>query len=74
VLDRLNPQQVHEEILRLADGRMPVLCCFECAGGEQWCHRALAAAWLAEGTGMAVPELGYEDQALHPLRPPATLL
>jgi hypothetical protein len=32
------------------------------------------ASWLAQSLGIAVPELGFEDQALHPLRPPALLV
>jgi hypothetical protein len=33
-----------------------------------------AASWLAQSLGIGVQELGYEDQALHPLRPPETLV
>jgi hypothetical protein len=74
VLDRLDPRVVQDEIMQRAGDQIPVLCCFERVGGGQWCHRALAAAWLAEGLGVAVPEIGHEDQPLHPLRPPTTLL
>jgi hypothetical protein len=74
VLDRLDPLQVLDRIQRLADARIPVLCCFERVGGPQWCHRSQAASWLAQSLGIGVQELGYEDQALHPLRPPETLV
>jgi hypothetical protein len=72
VLATLDPQQVYEDIMRLASGRIPVLCCFEAVGGPKWCHRSLAAAWLADGLGIMVPEVGYEHlpQAQHPLLPP----
>jgi hypothetical protein len=72
---RTDPLQVRDDLLRLAGGAIPVLCCFEKAG-VTWCHRSLTAQWLSEGLGQPVPELGFEDlpQALHPLRPPATLL
>jgi hypothetical protein len=70
ILCRLGAKQVAAELMALAGGKVPVLCCFERAGSGKWCHRALAAAWLAEALGEAVPELGHEDrpQNLHPLR------
>jgi hypothetical protein len=75
VLGRLDPEQVHRELMQLAGGRIPVICCFEradrlCPG--QYCHRALAAAWLSESLGVMVPEFGFEtlSQEQHPLRPP----
>jgi hypothetical protein len=71
VLDRLDPHQVAAELHELAGGRVPVLLCFERAGTPTWCHRALCAAWLAEGLGVPVPEFGYErlPQDAHPLNP-----
>jgi hypothetical protein len=74
LLSRLDAQQVHEDIMRIADGRIPVLCCFERVGSGQWCHRSQAASWLAQGLGIAVPELGFEGETLHPLRPPKMLI
>ena len=73
VLDKLDPKAVAAELAALAGGRVPVLCCFERPHTGQWCHRALAAAWLAEALGEPVPEFGFEGlaQAEHPLRPPA---
>ena len=58
--------------MRLANGRVPVLCCFEAVGGPKWCHRSLVASWLSAALGEAVPELGFEDrpQERHPLLPP----
>jgi hypothetical protein len=74
ILGPLDPVKVAEQLLELAGGRVPTLCCFERVGGPQWCHRSLAARWLSDGLGVPVPELGYEGltQDQHPLRPPPT--
>ena len=58
---------------------MPVMLCFErppaqaamISGDGEWCHRAMAAEWLAEALGFVVPEFGFEDlpQHEHPLMP-----
>ena len=71
VLERLDPRVVAGELTALARGRIPVLVCFEKAGTGAWCHRAMAAAWLAEGLGQAMPEIGYKKrpQDQHPLLP-----
>ena len=76
LLSRLDPERVHDELMRIADGRVPVLCCFERVGGPGWCHRSLAASWLSDALGVAVPELGFESLAmdLHPLLPQGSLL
>jgi hypothetical protein len=29
----------------LADGRIPVMVCFERRGSQDWCHRAMTAKW-----------------------------
>jgi hypothetical protein len=73
ILGPLNPQAVAGELLEMAGGRIPVLLCFERPGRGQWCHRALVAQWLAEATGQAVPEFGFETlpQHNHPLLPPS---
>src|ERR1700760_3271647 len=57
VLDWLDPEQTLAETEPLARGRIPVLCCFETVGTGQWCHRALAARWLAGSLGIPVPEV-----------------
>jgi hypothetical protein len=71
ILRPLDRKRVITELLELAGDRIPVLCCFERAGGPSWCHRALAAEWLAEGLGHSVPEYGFENvpQQGHPLLP-----
>jgi len=76
ILDRLDPAEVLRDLQRISYGKTPVLCCFERVGGPQWCHRSLAASWLAQSLGIEVPELGHEGlpQALHPLRAPEMLV
>jgi hypothetical protein len=67
VLAPLDPRQVAAELDELVRGMIPVIVCFERVNNPKgdWCHRALAAEWLAEGLGQAVPELGYETLAQH---------
>jgi hypothetical protein len=69
VLGLFDPHEVRVRLRQLAGDRVPVMCCYERVGSGQWCHRALAAAWLAEGLGIRVSEFGHEDQdqPLHPL-------
>ena len=71
ILARLDPCVVARELQTIAGGRTPVLCCWEHAGGPSWCHRSLAARFLAEAVG-PVPEVGFEhlDQSQHPMLPP----
>jgi hypothetical protein len=72
VLARLDPHRVRDELLRLADGRVPVLCCFE-RGPPATCHRALVAEWF-EKAGITCRELGHEERAEHPLMMPLARL
>jgi hypothetical protein len=71
VLSRLDPVAVAAELGKMAGERIPVLVCFEKPGRGDWCHRAMAAQWLADGIGEPVPELGFEHLPLdqHPLLP-----
>ena len=71
ILDKLDPHVVVAELQALSGGRIPVLCCFERAGGPDWCHRALVSEWLTNTIGLSVPEFGFEDQRDHPMRPPS---
>jgi len=50
VLDKLNPQQVYEEL-----GEDAVLLCWEKTG--QFCHRHLVAKWLEKELGVKITEL-----------------
>lgn len=71
ILGPLDPRVVAAELAAMANGGVPVMLCFERAGHGSWCHRALAAEWLAEALGEPVPEFGFEDlpQHRHPLMP-----
>jgi len=71
ILGPLNPRAVADELAEMALGHIPVLLCFERPGSDQWCHRAMAAEWLAEALGQPVPEFRHEDfpQGEHPLMP-----
>ena len=61
-LNALEPRAVMADITRLADGRTPILCCFEATddiiAGLCWCHRSLAAHWLHKTLGVTVREFG----------------
>jgi hypothetical protein len=71
ILSQLDPRVIAADLLAMAGGRIPVLLCYERPNGKDWCHRAMAAQWLAEATGSPVPELGFENlaQHMHPLWP-----
>jgi hypothetical protein len=66
-LSKLNPQEVVEDILALADGLVPTLLCYESAtqdfkdGVEQWCHRGLVSGWLKDTLDIDVHEVGRES-------------
>ncbi|HEY4041250.1 MAG TPA: hypothetical protein VGM32_05310 [Rhodopila sp.] len=62
ILARLNPQLVAGELLALARGNVAVLVCFERPNTGKWCHRSLAALWLAEALGEPVREIGFETR------------
>jgi hypothetical protein len=72
ILGPLDPTLIADALLALGNGRVPVLLCYEQPIPGQWCHRAMAAEWLAEVLGATVPEFGYESlpQHEHPLMPP----
>ncbi len=72
ILGPLDPRFIADALLALGNGRVPVLLCYEQPNHGQWCHRAMAAEWLAEVLGATVPEFGFESlpQHEHPLMPP----
>jgi hypothetical protein len=74
ILGRLNPQQVVTDLVRLADGKIPALLCWEPPSrSSQWCHRGLAAAWLHDELGLQIKEFGHEGEGwgwAHPKLPP----
>jgi hypothetical protein len=71
ILAPLDPAKIVTAILDRAAGHIPVLCCFERPNGREWCHRAMAAEWLAAHLKEPVPEVGFEHlpQHEHPLMP-----
>jgi hypothetical protein len=72
ILGHLDPRVIASHLVDLARGNTPVMSCYEHAGGADWCHRAMAAEWLAEALGRPVPEVGFEALAQedHPLMSP----
>jgi hypothetical protein len=65
VLAPLDPQQVVNDIMKLAGDRIPVLVCYESPkdiqAGTKWCHRHIAAVWLEDSLGIEVREVGQRD-------------
>ena len=81
VLNRLDPQRVVNELVQFADGKVPVLVCYEKPDDNQWCHRGLVSVWLKETIDLEVLELGLEDcgcgyshPKLHPTQVPREAL
>lgn len=65
LLGRLDPQEVWDDLHRLAGGAEPVLLCFERDRCD--CHRGLVADWLCEELGVEVAEFdpaGFEGRTL----------
>ena len=58
ILDRLDPQQVWDDLHRLAGDQEPVLLCWERPPftPTNWCHRRLVADWFERALGVTVPE------------------
>lgn len=76
ILSSLDPVDVVRKLAVRSQGRPIALLCFERADTEDgWCHRALAARWLAAALGKPVPEFGFEHlpMDLHPTLPPSLL-
>ncbi len=71
ILAPLKPATVILQILAAAAGKTPVLCCYEMLDHGEWCHRAMAAQWLADHLKQTIPEFGFEalPQHEHPLMP-----
>ena len=72
-LQKHDPAAIVEKIDCLAQGRVPVLCCWE-RPGTGWCHRAWLSVWFAHTLGLVVEEFGLEGQgyaAAHPMLPDA---
>ena len=74
-LAALEPVEIYRRLSELTCGAPKVaLLCFERPETRDgWCHRALAAAWLAQALKITVPEFGYAQltQQQHPMLPPS---
>jgi len=76
VLALLDPQKTVDALLRLADGKVPALLCFEGPADARWCHRALVSMWLKDTLDLEVFEYGLEREGCgheHPKLPWAWL-
>lgn len=63
ILDQLNPQQVYDDLVRLAKDKEPILLCWERA--NTWCHRRLVAEWLEDALHIEITEIGFtRDQCV----------
>lgn len=73
ILAPLDAQATVDELMAMADGRVPVLLCWEPPEpGDDYCHRGLVAAWLSRSLKMRVCELGQESEGCghsHPKLP-----
>jgi hypothetical protein len=59
----LDANKVLDDLLQLANGTVPVLCCWEHPPPDPaWCHRGLVSAWFKDQIGLDVPELGHEHK------------
>lgn len=66
ILRHKSPRAIVEAIEKLADGKTPVLCCYESASqihhGATFCHRHFAAKWLEDSLGIRIDEVGAPEQ------------
>jgi hypothetical protein len=62
-LNGLDADLILARIEQMADGKIPVLVCWESAhhinAGRCWCHRHLVARWLERELGITVEEVGW---------------
>ncbi len=73
ILAGLNARDVVGDLLRISRGQPLALLCFERPFTDDgWCHRALAARWIMQETGIKVFEHGFENAGCgnrHPMLP-----
>jgi hypothetical protein len=64
ILAALDPHQVLADIIKMAQGHPPVLMCFEVTPlhDNNFCHRTMAAVWLAKHTGITHSEMAEHVQ------------
>ena len=64
ILQKLDPQQVWNDLHEMVAPAEPILLCFEAP--PLWCHRRMVAEWLEDRLGVTIPELGIA-RSLTPL-------
>lgn len=60
VLARLDPEEVYEELVDIADPYEPILLCFEKDRND--CHRAIVADWFERYLDVKVKEYGSSNR------------
>ena len=62
ILGELDPQQVVDDLHKLAGNEEPVLLCWEKTedinAGKTYCHRHMVSEWFNAMLGIDVPEIG----------------
>jgi len=58
-LDRLDINSVISQLVKLANGKEPVLMCH--CGKQHFCHRHIVAEWIEKKTGIDVEEYGVGE-------------
>jgi uncharacterized protein (DUF488 family) len=62
ILEKLEPRTVFTDLHLLANGKEPVLLCWEKA--NVFCHRRLVAEWLEKALGIEVVEIGLDRKKM----------
>lgn len=64
-LGQLDPGLIRDKLIKLGNGKAPVLCCYEPAAdiqaGKLFCHRHMVAQWLEDKLGIVVKEHGHPE-------------
>jgi hypothetical protein len=66
-LDGIGPVQIMRELAGISgehDGRDLALCCYEDLLAGIQCHRVIFSAWLEDKTGIVVPEITDDGEAI----------
>ena len=52
-------EQVYKDLMMLAGGEEPIICCFE--KPNEFCHRQLVATWLEKNLNIEIKEFKHEE-------------
>ena len=58
ILDKLNPQEVFNDLRELGNGKDVAIVCYEKI--PDWCHRHHVARWLRDSLGILIEEFPYK--------------